>query len=139
MYQSALEIEFHAQGLRFRREAPITVLYRDREIGRFRTDFVVDDLIVVETKAISALAKADYRQLLNYLYASTNEVGLLLNFGTVRLEHERKLYTNDRKVWLTSKPHMTGGKPEISGMPIPPNGLNPPASAEGQSRPEKTA
>jgi GxxExxY protein len=51
IYQSALELEFRAQGLRFAREAPIVVLYRDREIGRFRSDFLVENTIVVELKA----------------------------------------------------------------------------------------
>ncbi len=117
MYQSALELEFRAQGLRFRREAPVTVLYRDCTIGRFRVDFVVEDLVVVETKALAALGNGELRQLMNYLYASTVELGLLLNFGAEQFGFERKIHTNDRKAWLHTAAGDRGGRAEISGVP----------------------
>lgn len=116
MYQSALELEFRAQGLRFRREAPVVVLYRGSTIGRFRVDFVVEDLVVVELKALATLGKGEVRQIMNYLYASTLELGLLLNFGSEQLGVERKIHTNDRKAWLQPAAAEQGGRAEIAGL-----------------------
>ncbi|MBI2921242.1 MAG: GxxExxY protein [Planctomycetes bacterium] len=120
MYQAALDLEFRAQGLRFVREAPIVVLYRDREIGQFRADFILEDLVVLETKALASLGKGENRQLLNYLHVSDYEVGLLVNFGTEKIEVTRRIFTNEHKSWMT-RPEVTaikevGDSPEISGV-----------------------
>jgi GxxExxY protein len=60
---------------------PIKVEYRDRMVGDYFADLVVEDLVIVEVKAVRALLPKHEAQLLNYLKATDYEVGLLLNFG----------------------------------------------------------
>lgn len=57
--------------------------------GEFRADFIVDDVVVVELKASSALTRADEAQMIHYLKATGKRVGLLINFGRPSLEFRR--------------------------------------------------
>lgn len=88
IYQRALARELPAHGLDFAREVWIDVHYKGARIGRRRVDFVIDE-VMVETKAKAALADVDFVQTLSYLKASGYKVGLLLNFGTRKLEIRR--------------------------------------------------
>jgi len=63
------------------REVLVPVLYEGVQIGRYKMDFIVDDLVVVEVKSGAVLGPTDRRQVLNYLRATELEVGLLLHFG----------------------------------------------------------
>ncbi|HEY2375610.1 MAG TPA: GxxExxY protein [Gemmatimonadaceae bacterium] len=81
IYKSALEIELRRRGHKVAREVPVEVWYDGFTIGRFVMDFVVDDLIVLETKSRFVLSPTDRPQLLNYLRATRFDVGLLLHFG----------------------------------------------------------
>ena len=81
VYCSALEIEFSERGIRYIREMPLVVEYKGRSVGSYRADFFVNGRLVVEVKATSKLADTDKRQLLHYLRASNQEIGLLLHFG----------------------------------------------------------
>lgn len=96
VYTRALEVELGASGLRVAREVPVTVRYRGVEVGFYRADLLVDDMVLVEVKAAAALATPHEQQTLNYLSATRLEVGLLLNFGP-RPAFRRLLLTNDRK------------------------------------------
>ncbi len=88
IYQRALRLELIALGLDTEREIEIPVYYKGTEIGTRRVDFVVEDCMV-EIKARSAFLDEDYIQTLSYLKASGYRVGLLLNFGTRKLEMKR--------------------------------------------------
>ena len=77
------------QGLKFIEEFEMTIYYDDIPIGKRRVDFFVEQKIMVELKAISDLKKRDITQALNYLEASKNEVGLLLNFGSISFQFHR--------------------------------------------------
>ena len=88
IYQRALELELHAQGLDYAREVWIDVLYRGEKVGRKRVDFMIEG-VVVEIKAQSELQDVHFVQALSYLKASGCHVGLLLNFGGVRLQIKR--------------------------------------------------
>ena len=81
VYASALELEFRERGIRYIREMPLSVEYKGRSVGSYRADFFVDGRLIVEVKATSKLADTDKRQLLHYLRASNQEIGLLLHFG----------------------------------------------------------
>ena len=89
VYEHALAIEFETQKVPFQRQVTFEVRYRERVAGTFIADFVVDQQLVLELKAIQFLNKACESQLLNYLHASGFQVGLLLNFGTKSLEVRR--------------------------------------------------
>lgn len=82
VYENALRIELEKLGLRVRQQEPINVLYDGRVIGNFYADLWVDERVVIELKAVQAIAKEHELQLVNYLTATLVEVGLLLNFGS---------------------------------------------------------
>ena len=89
IYQRALAIEMKNQNLAFVRELEIPIYYQDVEVGRRRVDFLVDDKILVELKAVAQLEKIHLAQGLNYLEAFKMEIGLLINFGSTKLEFKR--------------------------------------------------
>jgi GxxExxY protein len=89
IYQRALEMEMYDNGIKFGREISIPVHYKHHQIGERRVDFLVENIICVELKAIVNLEKVHLAQAKNYLEAFNLEVGLLLNFGSVSLEFRR--------------------------------------------------
>ena len=106
VYENALAIELRRAGLKVVKQQEIVVYYEGEAVGDYRTDIVVNDVVIVELKAVRELADEHEAQLLNYLKATTIEVGLLLNFG-VKAEHKRKVYDNERKgslAWIAPQP-----------------------------------
>ena len=89
IYQRALAIEMSQQGLDFSREHEMKIYYKDYEIGTRRVDFLVDDKIMVEVKALVNLEEVHLAQAKNYLEAYNLEVGLLINFGAKSLQFKR--------------------------------------------------
>jgi GxxExxY protein len=96
VYRAALIVELGRRGLAVRQEVPVEVLYLGVSVGTFRIDLLVEDLVVVEIKATERTSHADDKQVLNYLKASSVEVGLLLHFGPEPLFH-RFVSVNSRK------------------------------------------
>ena len=91
VYETALFIQSMSKGQKVLRNQRILVRYEGYEVGEYFPDLVVDDLVIVELKAIENLGKVQERQLLNYLKATDIEIGLLLNFGK-KPEFRRKLF-----------------------------------------------
>ena len=90
IYQRALEIELQLEGLEFKREMEMPIFYKgSNHIGTRRVDFFVENLIMVELKAIINLENVHLAQALNYLEAYNMEVGLLINFGSSSLQFKR--------------------------------------------------
>lgn len=83
IYQRAMYKEMIELGLKFDRELAMDIKYDDEVIGSRRVDFLVEDKILVELKAIEILEKVHQVQLLNYIRIYNLEVGLLINFGVV--------------------------------------------------------
>ncbi len=96
VYENAMAIEFRKSGIRYQQQAPIKVHYDDEVVGEHNADLFVEKLVIVELKATKQLAEEHEAQLLNYLKATTYEVGLLLNFGP-KPEIKRKAFDNERK------------------------------------------
>ncbi len=96
IYQRALAIEMAQNGLNFQRELEMPIFYREEQIGTRRVDFMVEDVIMVELKAITELEKVHLAQALNYLEAYKLEIGLLINFGNTSLQFKRII--NERKL-----------------------------------------
>lgn len=94
IYQRALELEFKVMNMTFAREFEMPIYYLDQQIGTRRVDFLVKDKISVELKAIIKLEDVHIAQAINYLGAYNLEIGLLLNFGSKRLEYHR--FTNKK-------------------------------------------
>lgn len=89
VYEKALAEELRARHVRYTRQAPMTVRYRGELVGRFRADFVVENRLVIELKAATAISPACQAQLINYLKAADLRVGLILNFGAPSLQVKR--------------------------------------------------
>lgn len=89
IYQRALEIEFQYANLLFGREVEMPIFYRNIQIGSRRVDFLVNNTILVELKAIVKLENVHLAQAKNYLEAFKMELGLLINFGAQSLEFKR--------------------------------------------------
>lgn len=95
IYQRALEIEMRKNHLTFSREFEMPIYYDSMHIGTRRVDFLIENIISVELKAIIRLEDVHLAQALNYLEAYNLEIGLLINFGARSLEYKR----------LTNKKH----------------------------------
>lgn len=93
IYQRAFLIELNKTELLIEREIEQTIYYEDHVVGKRRVDFLINKIILVETKAISELDNSCINQILNYIEAFNLEIGLLINFGKDRLEF--KGYTNN--------------------------------------------
>ncbi len=93
VYLNALLIELHDNGLKAEKEVPITVHYNNHIVGEFRADIIVEKTVVVELKAVQQLTTAHEAQLVNYLTATNIEHGLLINFGSEKIEIKRKYKT----------------------------------------------
>jgi GxxExxY protein len=91
IYQRALAYEMQQVGLSFAREISQDIFYKDLPdpIGTRRADFVVEEKVLVELKAVVLLEDAHWAQVLNYLRAYRLEVGLLINFGGKSLVFKR--------------------------------------------------
>lgn len=89
IYQRALAKEMNLQGLSFAREFEMPIFYKDEHIGTRRVDFLIEEVVSVELKALTKLEDVHLAQAINYLEAYNLEIGLLLNFGSKSLEYRR--------------------------------------------------
>ena len=96
IYQRALAIEMAKAALSYQRELEMPIFYDDRQIGTRRVDFMVEDKVMVELKAISQLEDVHLAQAINYLEAYHLEIGLLINFGAKSLEWKRVINSPNR-------------------------------------------
>lgn len=96
VYQRALAIEFGLQKVGFQREFEMPLFYKGESIGSRRVDFFVEDVIMVEIKAVILLEDVHLAQAINYLEAYKMEVGLLLNFGSKSLQFKRVMKKNPK-------------------------------------------
>lgn len=89
VYQRALSIEMNLQGIPHEREKEMPLLYKGFDVGTRRVDFFVDNIVMVEIKAVIQLEDVHLAQAKNYLEAYGLENGLLINFGAKSLEFKR--------------------------------------------------
>ena len=96
IYQRCLAIEMEREGLNFAREKEMNINYRDVVVGTRRVDFLVEERILVELKALIKLEEIHLAQSLNYLEAFNMDTGLLINFGGRSLEFKRLMNKSKR-------------------------------------------
>lgn len=89
IYQRCLAIELEKSGILFGREIVQPIFYEGVEVGARRADFIVEDKLIVELKAVINLEDVHLAQAKNYLTAYNFETGLLINFGATSLEYKR--------------------------------------------------
>ena len=90
VYVNALAIELRKRGLSFERSIWLRVYYDEEIVGDYESDLFVEKLVVVECKAARTLVERNAQQLVNCLASIKQEIGLLLNFGSDRLQFRRR-------------------------------------------------
>lgn len=88
IYQRCLAIELKKAGISFEREVEQTIYYYDDEVGTRRADFVIQNKLIVELKAVIILENAHLAQAKNYTVAYNFPRGLLINFGSTSLQYK---------------------------------------------------
>lgn len=81
VYEEALSAELDIRGISFQRQYEVTVRYKDHDIGKGRIDYMIDDQLVVELKAVQALAPVHIAQAISYLKMTELPLALLINFN----------------------------------------------------------
>jgi hypothetical protein len=98
VYEKAMFHELKDAGLKVSTQQKTTVYYKDYVVGEYVADMIVNDVVLCELKSYEALSPINEYQLLNYLRATSLEVGLLLNFGK-KPQVKRKIFDNEYKQW----------------------------------------
>jgi GxxExxY protein len=96
VYEKALAIALKEKDLKVESQRPITVFFRKINVGDFRADLFINDLVIVEVKAVRTIIPEHEAQVINYLKATGIEVALLLNFGR-KPEFKRFVHDVQRK------------------------------------------
>lgn len=86
IYESALEREFELRKVFYQRQKEIGLQYKGKEIGNHRIDYLIENQVIVELKAVDALNKIHEAQLLTYLKVMDKKIGLLINFNVEHLK-----------------------------------------------------
>ena len=94
VYQRAMQVELIQKGLKAELEFPIKVQFKGTVVGTYSADLLVERKVIVELKASKTYHSQDEPQLLNELKATGHEVGLLINFGRVKVEFKRMVFTD---------------------------------------------
>lgn len=100
VYENALFLELTEMGLNVNRQNRVFVYYKGHIVGDYVPDLMIEDVIICELKTHERLSEGSENQLINYLKATSVEVGLLLNFGK-KPEIRRRVYDNNKKSWCT--------------------------------------
>lgn len=105
LYQRAFAEELSLRKIKYEREKPIKVHSPKirKVIGSYQPDFIIEDKIIVELKALERLPQNMIDQLYSYLRNSRYELGFLVNFGSDGVDIKRVIYTNDRKKHIQAK------------------------------------
>jgi GxxExxY protein len=91
IYQNALAMAFTNENVGFNKEVRLPVLFQGKQIGIYVPDFVVENKIIVEAKALDTLPLKASVQLTDYLQSTGFKIGLLLNFGSQKLQIRRRI------------------------------------------------
>ena len=89
VYENALLVELKRRGIKAQSQVPIKVLYKEKVVGEYISDLLVEDKVIVELKTVENIDKVHEAQLLNYLKATGIRVGILVNFKHPKAEIKR--------------------------------------------------
>ena len=96
VYQEALELELTDRKIPFCAQAEMPVFYKGQKLrAKYRADVLCYDSVILELKALGKLGDVETAQILNYLKAGGHERGLLINFGTRNLQHQRSVWSHE--------------------------------------------
>ncbi|OGX83561.1 GxxExxY protein [Hymenobacter coccineus] len=94
VYQRALSVELAQGGINAQRELEMPIYYRQQEVGSRRVDFLIEETVLLELKALHELTPTHHAQIINYLEAYRLPIGLLINFGAPSLQYKRFVKTH---------------------------------------------
>lgn len=104
VYKDALEYEFRNAGIPFEREQEYEVKYKDIILPhKYYADFIVFDKIILEVKAVQAIADEFIAQAINYLKVSQNKLALIVNFGELKLNSKRIVLDEKIEEWKNNR------------------------------------
>ena len=86
VYENALIVEMEHDGIKYSRQYPVQVEYRQVNVGTGRIDLLVEEQLIVELKTVDQLAPIHTAQAISYLKAMNLKLGLLINFNVRRLK-----------------------------------------------------
>ena len=89
IYENAIAWELELRNKKVFSQKEFKVIYREKEVGIYYADLVVEDKVVVEVKAVEEIDNVHRAQILNYMKISGLRVGLIINFAKPKLVYER--------------------------------------------------
>lgn len=89
VYENALLIALDQKGIRAQSQVRLEVLFRGFKVGNFVADLVVEEVVLVELKALGKILPEHKAQVINYLKATGIKTALLINFGTPKVDYHR--------------------------------------------------
>lgn len=92
VYESALVYELQSRNIKCEVQKQMDIYYKDIKVGKYIADILVDEKIIIEVKANSGLSDEHFAQLLNYLKATKNRLGILINIGLPKLQIKRVIF-----------------------------------------------
>jgi len=93
VYENSLYIELQKSGFEVKQQYPINVFYEEQKVGEYFADLLVNNMIILELKAVENLALIHETQLVNYLKGTGLDIGLLINFGSsVEVKRKYRIY-----------------------------------------------
>lgn len=91
IYHNALAKEFKNMGIPFKEKQKIPVKYKNEKVGIYEPDFIIDEKVLIEIKAVPNMNKLYETQLYYYLKGTNYDVGFLVNFGADKIEIKRRI------------------------------------------------
>lgn len=92
VYHNSLREEFDKGKIKYNDKKKIRIIYKGKEVGIYEPDFIIEDKIIIEVKAVDIVPKIFEKQLYSYLKAARYKVGILVNFGGDKLDIRRRIY-----------------------------------------------
>ncbi|MFA5088114.1 MAG: GxxExxY protein [Candidatus Omnitrophota bacterium] len=92
VYHEALKILFAEEGITYQSKPKMPILFRDKRIGVYEPDFLIEEKIIVEIKSTQGVPKAFEQQLTYYVKGTKYKIGYLVNFGESKIDIRRKIY-----------------------------------------------
>lgn len=97
VYHEALRILFDEKTIKYKDKPRIKISFRDKIVGVYEPDFIVEDKVIVELKSLLNLPKVFEKQLFYYLRGTEYKIGYLVNFGTESIDVRRRVYDSIRQ------------------------------------------
>ena len=89
IYEHAFQYELDCRKISYKKQQPIQIIYKGVELGSYRLDLLIENMVIVEIKAVAALIPLHKQQILSYLKATGCRLGILINFGSSKVEAQR--------------------------------------------------